>query len=85
MCYISEMKNYIHARLTAEDRAVLLELKKATGEAESDLVRRGLRMVLRELGRQPSALDLARKSVGKFRGGPKDLASNKKHLDGLGE
>ena len=79
------MKIYVHARLTAEDRAVLDELKKATGVAESDLVRRGLRMMLKELGRQPSALDLAGKSVGKFRKGPRDLSRNKKHLDGFGE
>jgi len=42
------MKGYIHARLSKEDSAVLKELKAATGESESQLVRRGLR----RLGRQ---------------------------------
>jgi hypothetical protein len=79
------MKKYVHARLTLEDRAALDKLKEATGAAESDLVRRGLRMILKELGVTPSALDLAGKSVGKFRNGPKDLSSNKKYLEGLGE
>jgi hypothetical protein len=79
------MKAYIHARLTDEDQAVLRELKLATGEAESDLVRRGLRLVLKELRRKPSALDLAGKGVGKFRQGPRDLSRNKKHLGGFGE
>jgi hypothetical protein len=79
------MKTYVHARLTAEDRFLLDALKKATGDAESELVRRGLRLVLKELEGEPSALDLAGKSVGKFRKGPQDLSRNKKHLDGFGE
>jgi len=79
------VKNYVHARLTAEDRAALDKLKEATGASESDLVRRGLQMILKELAVTPSALDLAGKSVGKFRNGPKDLSSNKKYLEGLGE
>jgi len=79
------MKNYVHARLTAEDREALEKLKKATGAAESELVRRGLRKMLTDLGTTPSALDLAGKSVGRFRKGPKELSSNKKYLDSLGE
>ena len=79
------MKDYVHARLTAEDREALERLKKATGAGESDLVRRGLRILFKESGTTPSALDLAGKSVGKFRNGPRDLSSNKKYLEGLGE
>jgi len=79
------MKNYIHARLTVEDRSVLEKLRKATGEPESELVRRGLRLVLKEIGLRGSALDLAGESVGRFRKGPRDLARNKKHLKGFGE
>lgn len=78
------MKTYIHARLTAEDRAVLKALREATGEGESALVRKGLRLILKEVGRKPSALELAGSSVGKFRKGPRDLARNKKHLEGFG-
>lgn len=79
------MKRYIHARLTAADRAILDELLKVTGEGESALVRKGLRLVLEDVGRQPSALDLAGASVGRFRKGPRDLARNKKHLEGFGQ
>jgi hypothetical protein len=85
MCYICSMKSYIHARLAAEDREVLKQLRAATGEAESELVRRGLRLVLQELRRQSSALDLAGDSAGKFRNAPKDLARNKAHLSGFGK
>jgi hypothetical protein len=79
------MKAYIHARLSQTDRAVLKTLQQSTGHSESELVRRGLRLVLNEVGRSKGSLDLAGRSVGKFRGGPKDLARNKKHLHGFGE
>jgi len=79
------MKTYIHARLTAKDRAILEDLRKSTGCSESELVRRGLRLALKELGRKQSALELAGSSVGKFRKGPRDLATNRKHLEGFGK
>jgi hypothetical protein len=78
------MKAYIHARLDKDDRAMLERLKRATGHSESELVRRGLRLVQQDLGQARSARDLAGGSVGKFAGGPKDLARNRKHLDGFG-
>jgi hypothetical protein len=78
------MKGYIHARLSKEDAIVLKELKAATGESESQLVRRGLRLVHDALAGRRSALDLARNSAGKFKMGAKDLSTNQKHLDGLG-
>jgi hypothetical protein len=79
------MKPYVHARLAKSDRAVLEHLKTATGDTESELVRRGLHLVSRELTRTRSALELAGRSVGKFEKGPRDLARNKKHLRGFGE
>jgi len=79
------MKTYIHARLSKEDRAFLENLKKSTGCSESELVRRGLRLVLQELKPTPSALELSGRSAGKFKGGPKDLSANKKHLEGFGK
>jgi hypothetical protein len=78
------MKAYIHARLRDEDRAVLEELKRATGRSESEIVRRGLHLVAREEGRRRSALQLAGRSVGRFRKGPRDLSTNRKHLEGFG-
>lgn len=78
------MKTYIHARLGPEDRSVLEKLKGATGRTESELVRRGLQLVAEEEGRGPSALALAGRSVGRFKNGPKDLSTNRKHLEGFG-
>jgi hypothetical protein len=79
------MKRYIHARLDREARAGLEALKKRTGQSESELVRRGLALVAKEERAQLSALDLARGSAGKFKGGPRDLSTNPAHLDGYGE
>jgi len=79
------MKTYIHARLSAGDRAMLDELKQSTGRTESDLVRRGLQLVAQETGKQPSALDLAARGAGRFKKGPRDLSTSKKHLEGFGE
>ena len=79
------MKTYIHARLSQEDRAILEKLKKSTGHSESALVRRGLHLAAKELGPGKSARALAGRSVGKFKNGPRDLATNRKHLDGFGE
>jgi hypothetical protein len=85
MCYNSSMKAYIHARLGNEDRAALEELKAKTGQTESEIVRRGLQLVAQEERRRRSALDLAGASVGRFKKGPRDLSTNRKHLDGFGE
>jgi hypothetical protein len=85
MCYNSSMKAYIHARLGNEDRAALEELKAKTGQTESEIVRRGLQLVAQEERRRRSALDLAGASVGRFKKGPRDLSTNRKHLDGFGK
>ena len=79
------MKTYIHARLSPEDRAMLDDLKQSTGRTESDIVRRGLQLVAQETGKRPSALDLAARSAGRFKKGPRDLSTSKKHLEGFGE
>lgn len=79
------MKKYVHARLSTKDRDLLEELKKATGQSESELIRLGLHLVFKERHPARSALDLAGASAGKFRGGPPDLSTNKKHLEGFGE
>lgn len=78
------MKNYVHARLGAEERAQLEELKRATGDTESALIKRGIQLVHeREVRSRRSVLDVAGRIVGKHRG-PKDLSTNRKHLDGFG-
>ena len=78
------MKTYIHAQLNEEDRTILRDLKHATGRSESELVRHGLRLVLEEVRPKKSALELAATSAGKFKKGPRDLSTNKKHLEGFG-
>lgn len=84
LCYICSVKTYIHARLGKHERTLLQELKNQTGCSDSDLVRRGLRLVLDELSQKQSALALAGASAGKFKKGPRDLAINPKHLEDFG-
>ena len=79
------MKAYIHARLPAKERKALEALKAATGQSESELVRRGLQLVAAETGSGRSALDAAGRGVGRFKGGPRDLSRNRRHLEGFGE
>ena len=81
---LAVMKAYVHARLGVQERAALNQLKKATGLSESEIVRRGLQLVFQEGRRRRSALDLAGASVGRFKRGPRDLSSNRKHLEGFG-
>ena len=79
------MKAYIHARLGDEDRAALEELKAKTGQTESELVRRGLQLVAREVRHSGSALDLAGTKAGRFKKGPRDLSTSRKHFEGFGK
>lgn len=79
------MKPYVHARLRPEERAQLEELKRLTGDSETALVKKGLRLVHEHAVRtRRSVLDLAGTLVGRYQGGPKDLSTNKKHLDDFG-
>lgn len=85
LCYTDIVKAYIHARLGKAERAALEELKETTGQTESEIVRRGLQLVAREERRRRSALELAGRSVGRFKKGPRDLSTSRKHLEGFGE
>jgi hypothetical protein len=78
------VKGYIHARLGDAERAALDELKRSTGRTESEIVRRGLQLAVAEERQRASALDLAGPSVGRFTKGPRDLSTNRKHLEGFG-
>lgn len=85
MCYTPGVKTYVHARLSPEDRALLEELKRVTGESESRLIKRALRLVHeREVRSRRSVLEVAGAAVGKY-GGARDLSTAKKHLEGFGE
>lgn len=79
------MKSYIHVRLSKDDRATLEELKKRTGRTESEILGRGLHLVAQEERQRPSALALAGRSGGRYKSGPRDLSTNRKHLEGFGE
>lgn len=85
MCYSKDVKAYIHARLGDADRAALDELKEATGLTESEIVRRGLQLVAQAERQKRSALDLAGRRVGRYKKGPRDLSTNKEHLEGFGQ
>ncbi len=80
------MKNYVHARIGKEEIVILRELKKATGESESALVKKGLRLVYEEeVTGVRSALEVAGKSVGKFASPFTDLSTHHKHMEGYGK
>ena len=80
------MKGYIHARLGDAEKDILQELKQTTGETESSLVKRGLRLVYEErVKKAKSALQIAGKGVGRFSSKLGDLSVNKKHLEGYGK
>ncbi len=79
------MKPYIHARVGKEERGVLEDLKRSTGRTESEIIRRGLQLVAEEEGRRRNALELAGRSVGRFKNGPRDLSTNAKQMEGFGE
>jgi hypothetical protein len=78
------VKTYVHARLRREERAALERLKRSTGLTESEIVRRGLQLAVREEDRRRSALELAGSSVGRFKNGPPDLSTGARHLEGFG-
>lgn len=84
MCYSACMKAYVHARLEPGDRAVLDELKARTGLSESDIIRRGLHLVVQAERQRASALDLAGTSVGRFTRGPRDLSADSRHFEDFG-
>lgn len=80
------MKNYVHARINDEERLLLKELKKVTGENESSLVKKGLRLIYQhEVRTKKTALEVAGEAVGCLASGIRDLSTNKKHLEGYGK
>jgi hypothetical protein len=85
-CYIElAMKTYVHVRLCEAERNVLKRLTASTGQTESEILRRGLQLVSEKEGQRRSALALTGPSVGRFKNGPRDLSTNRKHLEGFGK
>lgn len=80
------MKGYVHARLGEQESHLLEKLIEYTGETESSLVKKGLKLIYeKEVKQARSALDVAGKSVGLFSSKFTDLSYNKKHLQGYGK
>jgi hypothetical protein len=75
------MAKMVHARLDTETEGRLRRLRRSTGLGDSELIRRGLRVLDTLSGSQgrPSVI-----GIGAFASGIRDLGSNKRHLDGFG-
>jgi hypothetical protein len=76
------MAKIAHARLDDDTHQLLVELSRATGESESELIRRGLEVLAQTL---PRRRKLRIFGLGKFESGVPDLGSNKAHLSGFGK
>ncbi len=75
------MGKTVHARLDSETDALLRRLRRSTGMGDSELIRRGLR-VLETLHVRRGGRGIV--GLGAFASGLPDLGSNKRHLDGFG-
>jgi len=75
------MSKMVHARLDPDTDNLLRRLRRSTGLGDSELIRRGLRVLetLQAGQGRPGIIGL-----GAFSSGIADLGSNKRHLDGFG-
>lgn len=74
------MSKIVQARLDDETRAVLERLRRRTGVGESELVRRGLKLLASASEERPKRII----GLGRFASGRTDLGSSKRHLRGFG-
>lgn len=75
------MKPVVQARLDEETRAALGRLVRANGWTVSKVVREGIHSLARQSKKNKPIRIVG---LGKYDSGMPDLASNKKHLAGLG-
>jgi len=83
-----DMKEYrLSIRVTADLRQRLAATAKKRGKRQSEVVREAIEAAVERPKKKESALDraLALGIVGVMKGGPKDLSTNKKYFEGLGE
>lgn len=75
------MAKVVHARLDDEADHLLAKVRKQSGLSNSEIIRRGLRLLATQplAGTSPRVI-----GVGRFASGRRDLGSNKAHLSGLG-
>ena len=74
-------------KISADQEQALLQMSKQAHLSKSELVRRAIAAYIGQrnaAGPFVSALDQAGDLVGCFSGGPADLSSNPRHLDGFG-
>lgn len=69
-------------RLTRKERARVARLAKRKRVSKSEVVRQGIAAL--EIAEGRSALDAWADCVGIAKGGPRDLATNPKHMAGYG-
>lgn len=74
-------------RISKAERTALRQRARLEKLSQGDLVRRALRAygVTPEPVAAKTGYDVVKHLVGCYRGGPKDLSTNPKHLDGLGQ
>lgn len=73
-------------KLDPELEQALLQASEHENLSKSELVRRALTSYLhRHATASPSALEKVDDLVGCFSGGPTDLSTNPRHLDGFGQ
>jgi hypothetical protein len=76
------MAGSIHARLDDDTAALRDELKKSAGWTDSEIVRRGIKLLASVT---PKKRRRAFAGEGKYDSGIPDLSTNKKHMEGFGE
>jgi antitoxin component of RelBE/YafQ-DinJ toxin-antitoxin module len=75
------VKAIVQARLDDETQATLERLVRRHGLRPSEIVRKGIRLVAREVGADKPIEIIG---LGKYDSGITDLSTNKKHMAGFG-
>ena len=76
-----DMNKLVQARLDPATAELLARLRRATGENDSEIVRRGIAALSQTL---PRARTRRIHGLGRFASKVADLGSNKRHLSGFG-
>ena len=76
----------INVRVNARLKQQLEAEAREKGVSPSDIVRQALEEHLQQRTPRESAYDLAKRAglIGIFKGGPSDLSTNPKHMEGFG-
>jgi hypothetical protein len=84
--YYAEIMQTISMRLPDDLIADLEREAKARRVTKTSVVRESLEATLRAKSAKPvTCYDLSKHLAGKFKGGPRDLATNPKYMEGFGE